>query len=784
MAKSYSLRPLWLFGLLLLLCAFGIALQSSQSEAGATGGTGTANVGGAGGGHAVPLFDSLPSWGPDIRVITDTGCLAPGGDSPDVGWQIEKNFSLATSPLDPNFVVGGYELGGNYCDTHSRFVASTDGGYTWRGGNFAGQYFGDLELRNDSLVAFDSHGVAYYAGLAGGSNSSGYIVFTSTDGLTWNRPHQIAVASYSDYRDLADFAIDRNSPGSEPYAGSLYFASPYYQAVPPYDLGLHLRYSRDNGVTWSSDEPVSDPDTANNYYYRPSVKVASNGIVYVGFTEIITGSVYNSPRLYLDKSTDGGQSWGTDQLITGAPIYPIGASDWKYHERTLVDSAGCSLVRINHNPIIGVSPSNPNEVYVVWNDGRWDLTEDLCERANAQHSDIAFSRTTDGGATWSAPVRINDDPQGNGIDQWQPTMEVAPDGTIGVTWYDRRYSTDHHMYDLAYSQSTDGGLTWSPNQRVTDQSSDGTQLNDNKGIDDLGFRRGMVFGSDYLLSSWIDTRDGLTQGHLYVDHGIFLSPTPGPSPTKTSSPTPTSLQATPSATSTSMLTSTATSMPQLSSTPVPSATPTACAIDFTDVPVGSTFYPYIHCLACLGIINGYPDDTFKPNNSVTRGQLSKIVSNAADFSDNQTTQTFQDVPSGSTFFQFIGRLASRGFISGYPCGGSREACIPPANLPYFRPTNNSTRGQISKIVSNAAGFSDAPTGQQFEDVPAGSTYYTYTYRLVTRGVMSGYACGGAGEPCIPPASLPYFRPNNNATRGQVSKIVANTFFPNCNPHVQ
>ena len=81
MAKSYSLRPLCLFGLLLLLCAFGIASQSSQSEA---------SSGSAGSSRSMPLFDSLPSWGPDIRVITDTGCLAPRADRPDTGWQIEK----------------------------------------------------------------------------------------------------------------------------------------------------------------------------------------------------------------------------------------------------------------------------------------------------------------------------------------------------------------------------------------------------------------------------------------------------------------------------------------------------------------------------------------------------------------------------------------------------------------------------------------------------------------------------------------------------------------------
>ena len=105
--------------------------------------------------------------------------------------------------------------------------------------------------------------------------------------------------------------------------------------------------------------------------------------------------------------------------------------------------------------------------------------------------------------------------------------------------------------------------------------------------------------------------------------------------------------------------------------------------------------------------------------------------------------------------------------------------MPPNNLPYFRPSSNATRGQISKIVSNAAGYSDPPLGQTFQDVSPGSTFYTFTQRLTARSIMQGYACGGAGEPCVPPDNRPYFRPNNYATRGQVSKILANTFFPNC-----
>ena len=54
---------------------------------------------------------------------------------------------------------------------------------------------------------------------------------------------------------------------------------------------------------------------------------------------------------------------------------------------------------------------------------------------------------------------------------------------------------------------------------------------------------------------------------------------------------------------------------------------------------------------------------------MTRGQLSKIVANAAGFEEPHTNQTFQDVPTGSTFYLYVERMASRGIIGGYPCGG-------------------------------------------------------------------------------------------------------------------
>jgi hypothetical protein len=305
-----------------------------------------------------------------------------------------------------------------------------------------------------------------------------------------------------------------------------------------------------------------------------------------------------------------------------------------------------------------------------------------------------------------------------------------------------------------------------------------------------------VSGSDIWAVGW--STYGTRPGDSLIEHySVLVCATPMASPTAgvSNTPTRTTTQAPPTFTSTSTIIAPSNTVPVPSHTvlppthtaPVPSntalaATPTStvtttCTITFTDVPSGSTFYQYIMCLACRGIVSGYSDGTFRPNNEVTRGQLSKIVSGAAAFTEDPNPQIFADVPPTHTFYQWINRLTRRGHMTGYQCGGPGEPCI--NNMPYFRPFANATRGQTSKIVSNAVGFTEPASGQTFEDVPPTHTFYREIQRLASRGVMGGYPCGGPGEPCVGPANRPYVRPNNSITRGQVSKIVANTFFPNC-----
>lgn len=273
--------------------------------------------------------------------------------------------------------------------------------------------------------------------------------------------------------------------------------------------------------------------------------------------------------------------------------------------------------------------------------------------------------------------------------------------------------------------------------------------------------------------------------NLQVGSSKALLVTETPSPTQTISPSMTdtpadTLTPTPSPT----LETTATVQP--TNTPYPTRTllptSTTCPIQFTDVPPGSTFYDYVRCLACRGIVSGYPDGTFRPNANITRGQLSKIavLSGGYQYPIPPDQQTFEDVHIGSTFWWYVEEIALTNIMQGYPCGSNlNEPCVPPSNRPYFRPSASATRAQTAKVIDDVAGWLSPCTAQAFEDVPLGAWYYCHVQHLYEHGAVNGYACGGPSEPCVPPTNRPYFRPNNLITRGQLAKMASQALFIDC-----
>ena len=185
------------------------------------------------------------------------------------------------------------------------------------------------------------------------------------------------------------------------------------------------------------------------------------------------------------------------------------------------------------------------------------------------------------------------------------------------------------------------------------------------------------------------------------------------------------------------------------------------------------FYGPVQYLACHGVISGYGDGTFRPYATTTRSQMVKIV--VLGFGIPQTTPaggayTFHDVAPDFPFFAVIETAAAHNIVSGYTCGGPNEPCDD-QHRPYFHPYADVTRGQLAKITVVAATWPIVnPASPSFADVTPGSAFYTYVETAACRGIISGYTCGGPGEPCDN-QHRPYYRQGNNATRGQIAKIV-------------
>jgi hypothetical protein len=503
-------------------------------------------------------------------------------------------------------------------------------------------------------------------------------------------------------------------------------------------------------------------------------KSAVRFILAITFATIIAiigiANVSAAPSSHLVTDTNTKGSAGSSSQVTSTPTAP--------NKQTLQDGAPAvpTLCLTHYETFEGGTLDQYHSEVPLCNGGGcgWGIRAEATPIGNGYYE--AFAPDVPGTSlqdlVLNQPVQLRDDEQG--YFRFSHEFQFEQEGGGGSLYYDGG----------VLEASTDNGSTWTdtgPNLLTNPYNGTITTCCSNP----LGGRQAWVGQSDGFIYS--DVRLAPYAGHSImfrfregtdesngsfgwaIDDIIFMIYCQTPTPSNTPSSTPTIT---------------------FTSTPSPTDTPTPAA--YQDVPPDSPFYPFIECLAQAGILNGYPcggpgepcngsnDPYFRPVNPVTRGQLAKIVSQSAGFDDDPVGQTFEDVAPGYTAYVYIERLASRGVMGGYACGGPGEPCGED-NRPYFRPGSGATRGQLTKIVANAAGFTDpAPATYTFADIPVGSTFHQYVEDLLASrpGVMGGYACGGPTEPCDG-QNRPYFRPNNGLTRGQTSKIDGNTFFSVC-----
>jgi hypothetical protein len=172
-----------------------------------------------------------------------------------------------------------------------------------------------------------------------------------------------------------------------------------------------------------------------------------------------------------------------------------------------------------------------------------------------------------------------------------------------------------------------------------------------------------------------------------------------------------------------------------------------CTARFSDVCPDHWAYTYIEYLAQQGVVGGYSDGTFRPNNTATRAQIAKMIVTARNWPLTvPSSPSFSDVPGNDAFYPYIETAKARGILGGYSDG-------------TFRPANPVSRGQISKLIVLAYGWAlTTPATPSFSDVPPGSTYYSYVETAKAHGAVGGYSDGT-------------FRPAASATRAQLSKML-------------
>jgi hypothetical protein len=316
--------------------------------------------------------------------------------------------------------------------------ASSDGGATWTRTALSriwnGTTFG---IGFDPGVDVDKNGVFYFTyGVAplSGSYPNAIVIEKSTNGVSWTQGTPVTFNTRRVFDDKYYLAIDRSS---SQFANRIYVSWDRNQAN---NQILYIAYSSNGGSTWSAPIKVDDGTSKFERVIGAYPAVDhGNGTVYDSWHN------YAKDIIYVDKSTNGGATWGTD--VAAASTHTGFGQD-----------IGCVGGR-SQGPAHALKVGPSHALYLVYADAV----------ANRGY-DVLLKKSTDGGATWSTAVTLNDD--SGDADQFHPTLSVTGGGTNGadvvtVSFYDRRDDAANCQSHVYATKSTDGGATWAANVRVT-----------------------------------------------------------------------------------------------------------------------------------------------------------------------------------------------------------------------------------------------------------------------------------------------------------------------------
>src|SRR6202162_5222950 len=332
--------------------------------------------------------------------------------------------SICVDPTNPMKMTIGWR---QFDDVSSNFrqagwAYTTNGGISW---TFPGVLENNV-FRSDPVLNSDTTGRFFYLSLLQTFFDN---MWRSLDGgQTWTD------ISPADGGDKEWFTIDNTNSGGHGFQYQAWSTSGNNYG------GRQFTRSTDGGVTWLN--PINIPGSPA----WGTLDVDSNGNLFLGGVNLNTGRIWcvrsvtakNGAMIpSFDQSTpvDLGGS-----ISTGDTINPAGLT-------------GQVFLAVDHS-----GASTNNNIYML---------ASVRPTAASDGADVMFVRSTNGGQSFTAPLRINDDPLNEAKWHWLGTLSVAPNGRIDVVWLDTRNASNNTDSQLFYSYSVDGGNTWSANVAVS-----------------------------------------------------------------------------------------------------------------------------------------------------------------------------------------------------------------------------------------------------------------------------------------------------------------------------
>ncbi|MFI5150704.1 MAG: T9SS type A sorting domain-containing protein [Bacteroidia bacterium] len=398
--------------------------------------------------------------------------------------------TIAVNPANPNNIVAAWMKSTAAGQITIASAYTNNGGNTWSTPALL-PHLTSTFTHADVSLAFNAAGTAYICFIDSKvSVDSGYVMVANSinGGQTWSTP--VAVTSA---RESSDMPVDRpwiaidNSSGT--YGGRIYVTSKSYYAAPLPHF-VWMKSSADGGNTWSPVKRIDDSIPADQVTNSMgAICVGSNGNIFIAYASYHTASsVY--ARMICSRSTDGGAHFTPYPIANFAGNSAV--NDTLYHAAY----------------VISANPTKPGNLILS------------CIDARNGDPDVMSYNTSDTAHTWnSTPVRINDDPVGNGAGQdmcWAGFSSTY----YYIAWRDRRNggTTSTSNFEIYYSGSMDNGSTFCPNHPMSGSPSS-PSINLRRGNDFIGL--GVSPNSPFFWVDWSDYRTGNTE--IFVNNKIIYA---------------------------------------------------------------------------------------------------------------------------------------------------------------------------------------------------------------------------------------------------------------------